>query len=214
MRHFTKECDMSWYGLVTFGAVYFVAVATPGPAIAAVIARGLARGSAGAPAFIAGFVVGDLTWFLAAALGLSALAQTAHTAFVVVKYAGAAYLLFLAYRLWSTPVRPLTVARDEALEQKPLRLFLGSLTLTLGNPKTMIFFVALLPTVLPLGNLRLDGYLEIGATIAIVMPLTLGGYVLAASRARAWFRNPQAQKFMNRGSGTLMAAAAVAVAAR
>ena len=205
---------MSWYGLVTFGAVYFVAVATPGPAIAAVIARGLARGSAGAPAFIAGFVVGDLTWFLTAALGLSALAQSAHTAFVMVKYAGAAYLLFLAYRLWSTPVRPLTVARDEAPEQKPLRLFLGSLMLTLGNPKTMIFFVALLPTVLPLGNLRLDGYLEIGASIAIVMPSTLGGYVLAASRARAWFRNPRAQKFMNRGSGTLMAAAAAAVAAR
>jgi threonine/homoserine/homoserine lactone efflux protein len=204
---------MSWYGLVTFGAVYFVAVATPGPGIAAVIARGLARGSAGAPAFIAGFVVGDLTWFSAAALGLSALAQTAHAAFVVIKYAGAAYLLFLAYRLWSTPVRPLAVG-DEPPEQKPLKLFLGSLTLTLGNPKTMIFFVALLPTVVPLENLRLEGYLEIGATIAIIMPATLGGYVLAASRARAWFRDPRAQKLMNRGSGTLMAAAAAAVAAR
>src|ERR1700736_2891115 len=150
---------MTWYGLVTFGAVYFVAVATPGPAIAAVIARGLSRGSVGAPAFIAGFVVGDLTWFLAAALGLSALAQTAHAAFVMVKYAGAAYLLFLAYRLWSTPVRPLAVGDTEIPEQKPFKLFLGSLTLTLGNPKAMIFFVALLPTVVPLGNLGLDGCL-------------------------------------------------------
>jgi threonine/homoserine/homoserine lactone efflux protein len=204
---------MSWYGLVTFGAVYFAAVATPGPGIAAVIARGLARGSAGAPAFIAGFVVGDLTWFLAAALGLSALAQAAHTAFVAVKYAGAAYLLFLAYRFWSMPVRALAVG-DEPPEQKPVKLFLGSLTLTLGNPKAMIFFVALLPTVVPLENMRLEGYLEIGATIAIVMPATLAAYVLAASRARAWLRKPRAQKIMNRGSGTLMAAAAAAVAAR
>src|SRR5882672_4244667 len=140
---------MSWYGLVSFGAVYFVAVATPGPAIAAVIARGLARGSVGAPAFIAGFVVGDLTWFLAAALGLSALAQTAHTAFVMVKYAGAAYLLFLGLKLWSMPVTPLAEIGDQSLRQKPLNLFLGSLTLTLGNPKAMIFFVALLPSVVP-----------------------------------------------------------------
>ena len=67
---------MSFYGLVTFCVVYFVAVATPGPGVAAVIAQGLARGSVGAPAFIAGFLVGDLIWFSGAALGLSALAQT------------------------------------------------------------------------------------------------------------------------------------------
>ena len=88
---------MSWYGLVTYCVAYFLAVATPGPGVAAVIAQGLARGSAGAPAFIAGFLVGDLIWFVGAVLGLSALAQTALAAFTVVKYAGALYLLYLAY---------------------------------------------------------------------------------------------------------------------
>ena len=205
---------MSWYGFVTFSVVYFVAVATPGPGVAAVIAQGLARGSVGAPAFIAGFLVGDLTWFLAAALGLSALAQTAHTAFVMVKYAGAAYLLFLGLKFWSMPVQPLAEIGDQSLRQKPLKLFLGGLTLTLGNPKPMIFFVALLPSVVPLENLRLDGYLEIGMAIAIIMPATLSAYVLVASRARVWFRSSRARKIINRGSGTLMAAAAVAVAAR
>jgi threonine/homoserine/homoserine lactone efflux protein len=78
----------------------------------------------------------------------------------------------------------------------------------------MIFFVALLPTVVPLESLRPDGYLEIAAAIAIIMPFTLSAYVLAASRARIWFRSPRANKAINRGSGTLMAAAAVAVAVR
>ena len=205
---------MSWYGLFTFCAVYFVAVATPGPGIAAVIAQGLARGSAGAPAFIAGFVAGDLLWFAAAALGLSALAQTAHTAFVMVKYAGAGYLLYLAYKLWSAPPRPLAETGAEAPEDKPLKLFLGSLTLTLGNPKPMVFFVALLPSVVPLENLRMDGYLEIAAAIACILPSILGGYVLLASRARRWFRSARANTLINRGSGTLMAAAAAAVAVR
>ena len=205
---------MSWYGLATFCAVYFLAVATPGPGVAAVIAQGLARGSAGAPAFIAGFLVGDLLWFCAAALGLAALAQTAHAAFVLVRYAGALYLLYLAYKLWSAPAKPLTEADATTLAKPPQALFLGSLTLTLSNPKPMLFFLALLPTVVPLESLSAFGHLQIAGAIAVILPLTLGGYVLVATRARRWLKNPQAIKLVNRGSGTLLAAAAVAVATR
>lgn len=205
---------MSWYGLVTFCVAYFLAVATPGPGVAAVIAQGLARGSAGAPAFIAGFVVGDLIWFVAAALGLSALAQAAHTAFALVKYAGAVYLLYLAYKLWTAPARPMADADSAAAEKPPRALFLGTLTLTLSNPKPMLFFLALLPTVVPLETLSAFGHLEIAGAIAVILPTTLAGYVLIASRARRLLKNPRAIKIMNRGSGTLMAAAAVAVATR
>ena len=205
---------MSWYGLATFCVVYFLAVATPGPGVAAVISQALARGSAGAPAFIAGFLIGDLAWFLAAALGLSALAQTAHTAFVVVRYAGALYLLYLAYKLWSAPEHALAEHDRPAAAQPPGALFLGSLTLTLSNPKPMLFFLALLPTVVPLERLSAFGQLEIAGAIAVILPATLGGYVLIAARARSWLRSPRAVKLVNRGSGTLMAAAAVAVATR
>jgi threonine/homoserine/homoserine lactone efflux protein len=159
-------------------------------------------------------VAGDLVWFFAAALGLSALARTAHLAFVILKYMGAAYLLFLAYKLWSTPARPLAEGLDQSPQQKPLKLFLGSLTLTLGNPKPMIFFVALLPTVVPLETLSYYGYVEVAAAITIILPATLGAYVLIANRARGWFRNPEAVKVVHRSSGTLLAAAAVAVATR
>jgi len=205
---------MSWYGLLTFCIVYFLAVATPGPGVAAVIAQGLSRGSAGAPAFIAGFLVGDLIWFFAAALGLSALAQTAHTAFLVVRYVGALYLLYLAYKLWTAPARASAQADERSLARPPHALFLGSLTLTLGNPKPMLFFLALLPTVVPLGALSAFGHLEIAGAIALILPATLGGYVLLAARARVWPKNPRAIRLVNRGSGTLMAAAAVAVATR
>jgi threonine/homoserine/homoserine lactone efflux protein len=205
---------MPWYDLLTFGVVYFVAVATPGPGVAAVIAQGLARGTQGAAAFIAGFVLGDLIWFSAASLGLSALAQSARGAFVAVRYLGAAYLLFLAYKLWSKPLTPLKepVATDAG--QRPSRLFLGSLTLTVGNPKPMVFFVALLPTVVPLETLRPGGYAEIAAVIAVILPSVLFAYVAIAARVRRWFTNPRSVRILNRGSGTLMAAAAAAVAAR
>jgi threonine/homoserine/homoserine lactone efflux protein len=205
---------MSFYGLATFCAVYFLAVATPGPGVAAVIAQGLARGSRGAPAFIAGFVAGDLIWLLAAAFGLSELAQSAHTAFMIVRYLGAAYLLYLAYKLWTAAAQPLPEIASEPVARRPYSLFLGSLTLTMSNPKPMLFFLALLPTVVPLETLSAFGYLEIAGLIAVILPATLGGYVLVAARARPWLKNPRAIKMVNRGSGTLMAAAAVAVATR
>jgi threonine/homoserine/homoserine lactone efflux protein len=205
---------MSWYGLATFCVTYFLAVATPGPGVAAVISQSLARGAAGAPAFIAGFLVGDLLWFLAVILGLSALAEHAHTAFMALKYLGALYLLYLAYKLWSAPVRPLE--EDAALEvgRPPRALFLGSLTLTLSNPKPMLFFLAVLPTVVPLETLNALGHFEILGAIVVILPATLGGYVLIAARARAWLRSARAVKIVNRSSGTLIAAAAVAVATR
>lgn len=202
---------MTLYGLSLFCFVYALSVASPGPGVAAVVARSLARGARGAPAFIAGFLVGDLVWFSVAALGLAALAQTAYMVFAAVKYAGAAYLLYLAWRMWTTPARELNVHEVES-SQKPSRLFLGSFALTMGNPKTMVFFLALLPTVVELEQLSLAGFVEISAVIIVVLPLVLGAYVLAAVRARRLLQSPRAVRLINRGSATVMAGAAVAVA--
>ncbi len=94
---------MTLAGLALFIGVYAAAVASPGPGVAAVVARGLGRGLAGMPAFIAGFVVGDLVWFLAAALGLAAIAEAYAPLLTAIKYAGAAYLLYLAWKLWTAP---------------------------------------------------------------------------------------------------------------
>jgi threonine/homoserine/homoserine lactone efflux protein len=204
---------MSLYGFVAFCTVYLLAVATPGPGVAAVLTRSLAHGMRGAPAFITGFLIGDLMWFAGASAGLAALAQTAQTVFLVVRYAGALYLLYLAYRLWTAPIQPLE-AGDIHTSQRPWRLFLGSLSLTLGNPKPMIFFVALLPTVVHLRALHFADYLLIAMAITIILPLVLGGYALAASRARRFFLKPSSIRLLNRGAGTAMAGAALVVAAQ
>jgi threonine/homoserine/homoserine lactone efflux protein len=202
---------VSLYGLAVFCIVYALAVASPGPGVAAVLARSLARGAQGAPAFIAGFLVGDLVWFIIAVTGLAAIAQTAQAVFVVIRFAGAAYLLYLACRLWTAPARPLEADAVEPA-QKPSRLFLGSLALTLGNPKTVVFFLALLPSVVDLASLTLVGFLEIAAVIVIVLPLVLGAYVAAGARARRFFRSTRAVRNLNRGTGVAMAGAAIAVA--
>jgi len=204
---------MSVYGLLTFCAVYALAVATPGPGIAAVIARSLAHGFKGAPAFVAGFIVGDLTWFAIAATGLAALARTAETVFVVIKWAGVVYLLYLAWKLWTAPAERVAVAAEDD-RQHGWRAFVASLMLTLANPKAILFFLALLPTVVDLASMNALRFVEISLAIAIVMPVVLFTYVFLAARARQMFTTPKAVRRLNRSSGVAMAGAAVIVATR
>ena len=90
---------MSLSSLCLFAGVYFLAVATPGPGIAALVSRVLAHGLRGVAPFIAGFVVGDLIWLTIAATGLAVVAHEFATLFVALKFAGAAYLLYVAWGL-------------------------------------------------------------------------------------------------------------------
>jgi threonine/homoserine/homoserine lactone efflux protein len=204
---------MTVVGLLTFAAVYGAAVASPGPGVAAVLARVLARGLRGVPAFIGGFLVGDLLWFALAATALHAVAQTFAFVFLVVRYAGAAYLLYLAWRLW-TAAATADDAATAPRSEHPLRLFFGALSLTLGNPKVIFFFMALLPMVVDLESLTVPAALEIGVLIAVILSAVLGGYALLAAFGRRFITSPRAVRVVNRGSGALMAGVAVTIATR
>jgi threonine/homoserine/homoserine lactone efflux protein len=205
---------MTIHGLALFCLVYLLATASPGPGIAAILARVLAKGTDGLVAFISGFVVGDLIWFTCTATGMAALAQAAHSVFVVVKFAGAAYLLYLAYRLWTSPAQPLGDADVSSIRQRPSQLFFASLALTLGNPKVMVFFLALLPTVLDLTKITVADFFKVALASAIILSSVLSTYAFAALRARRLFKSSRAVRWLNRGTGTVMAGAAVAVASQ
>jgi threonine/homoserine/homoserine lactone efflux protein len=205
---------MTVTGLLAFGAAYGAAVASPRPGVAAVVARVLSRGLRGAPAFIGGFLVGDLVWFALAATALHALAQTFAVVFLVIRYAGAAYLLYLAWKLWTAPAASADAATAAGLREHPLRPFLGALSLTLGNPKVIFFFLALLPMVVDLESLTVPAALEIAVLIAAILSAVLGGYAMLAAFGRRFITSARAVRIVNRSSGTMMAGAAVAIAAR
>ncbi|MGL5115940.1 MAG: LysE family translocator [Beijerinckiaceae bacterium] len=199
--------------LLLFASVYFVAVASPGPGIALVIARGLSAGTRSAPAFIAGFVVGDLIWFTVAATGLAVVARTFETLFLVIKYAGCLYLLFIAWKIWNAPAKS-NDSEVVAVEVKALPSFLSSLTLTLGNPKVIVFFVSLMPLVVDLQSLTPRVFAELAVVIMLVFTPVLAIALVLADRARRIFTSERALRRINRGTATVMAGAAVAIATR
>ena len=205
---------MTITALTIFAFAILVAAVSPGPAIAALLARVIGRGTAGVPAFIAGIVLGDLTWLAIAVLGLSFVANSFQMVFAVIKYAGAAYLLYIAYRLWTAPATPVDVNAADNVDGKPLRSFLGGLLLTLGNPKAIAFYLALTPTLIDVSRIDLVSYAELAGIIAVVLVLVFSGYALAASRARKLFRSPHAMSLLNRVGGGVMAGAAAAIATR
>jgi threonine/homoserine/homoserine lactone efflux protein len=204
---------MTLSALLLFASVYFVAVASPGPGIAAVVARGLGQGMAAAPAFIAGFVLGDLIWFGIAATGLSVIAQSFGTLFMAIKYAGCAYLLYLAWRIWTAPV----AAADVAAARDKVRSwpsFLGALSLTLGNPKVIVFFLSLMPLVVDVASITPLVFVEMAVTVVLVQGPTLTAFLVLADRARRVLTSERTLRRINRGAAAVMAGAAAVIAAR
>ena len=204
---------MDLTGLLVFATALFIAAASPGPGIAAIVARVLGRGPQGAVAFSIGVALGDVVWLTFAILGLAAIAQAFHGIFLVIKYAGAAYLLYIAYKLWTAPVESLDTKAETAAES-PSRLLLGGLGLTLGNPKPIVFYLALLPTILDLTQVTILGYAELVAATFAVLAVVFAIYIGLAARARRLFTSPKALRILNKSTGAVMAGAAAAIAAR
>jgi threonine/homoserine/homoserine lactone efflux protein len=196
---------------LSFALVLMVAVISPGPAIAALVARIMARGTDGIVAFCAGLVLGDLIWLCCAMFGLAALAALFQPVFLIVKYCGAAYLLFLAWKLWRDSGAPV---KAEPVRGQGLQLFGAALLLSLGNPKIMLFYLALMPTLIDLTRLTVTDMAELAAIVAVVVSVVLAGYVVLASQARRMFTSPRAVRVVNRTAGVAMAGAAAAIVAR
>lgn len=202
---------MSLSNLAVFALAYFVAVATPGPGVAAIVARALGRGLDGLPAFILGFVLGDLTLYAIAAAGLAVIAQTYAPLFLAIKWAGAAYLVYLgAKMIFSTASA--TEADSRIKGETPLSLFLTTYALVLGNPKPIMFFLAVLPLIVDLNTLSFIGFVEIAIVIALVIAPTMIGYAVLAAQARKLFKSETALTRINRFTGAVLALAGVMIA--
>nr|ALS89545.1 2A76: homoserine/Threonine efflux [uncultured bacterium] len=95
-----------------------------------------------------------------------------------------------------------------------VRLFLAGLAVTLGSPKVMVFYLALLPNIIDLKTVTLLGWLELSLVVLGVLAIVFGAYVALAARTRRLFTSPRAMRMVNRGTGAVMATAAAAIATK
>ncbi|MFL9949358.1 LysE family translocator [Paraburkholderia agricolaris] len=203
---------MSLSALLVFALALIVAAGTPGPSVAALVARVLTNGFRDVLPFLAAMWLGEALWLTCAVAGLAVIARSFGVVFIVLKFAGVAYLLFLAWKMWRAPAD--VQGNDLPNGQSPWRMFVAGMLVTLGNPKIMVFYLALLPTIIDLSRIGTVAWFELTLTMLIVLMAVDFGWALLATRARKLLTAPRAVKITNRASATLMAGVAAAIATR
>jgi threonine/homoserine/homoserine lactone efflux protein len=194
---------MTAANLLVFALALIVAAGSPGPSIAALVARVLTHGFREVLPFLAAMWLGEALWLACTVAGLAMVARTLGVVFIVIKFVGVAYLLYLAWKMWFAPTQ---VSESELPKGRSRwRLFGAGLAVTLGNPKIMVFYLALLPTIVDLQG--------VGAVTLLVLMSVDFAWALLAVRARRLLTSRKAVKIANRTSATVMAGAAAVIAA-
>jgi threonine/homoserine/homoserine lactone efflux protein len=198
--------------LLAYGFALFVVALIPGPGITALVARALGAGRSESLAMGLGLILGDMVFLTAAVLGLAVVAQTFGTVFLLIKIAGALYLLWIAFKIWTSGLvrQDMQVTTTHSL----LHAFASGLFVTLGNPKAMLFYMALVPTLVDLAALTWPGYGVLLAVTFLVLLAVVVPYCLLAAKARDLLREPSGLKLLNRSAAVILAATAIFILIR
>ena len=178
---------------------------TPGPAVLFVLATALRRGARASVASTLGILSANTIYFALSATGVGALLLASYRIFFLVKWAGAAYLVYLGVRaLLSRPAHSADPAAGQGNHRSASMIFRDGLRLQLSNPKAIVFFAALLPQFIDAkGDVALQ-VVVLGVTSLTIEAAVLLGYGLAAGRALAVARQPRYAAWTNRISGVLL----------
>jgi homoserine/homoserine lactone efflux protein len=199
--------DTYWLYIATEAALSL----SPGPAVMLVIAYGLTQGARRSIWAGLGILSANALYFAASASSLGALLVASQAFFTAVQWCGAAYLAYLGLAALLGQPSPITVSKSAARGRSPSAIYLSGLTLQLANPKTLLFFVAILPQFvdprLPIGPQML--WLAAGSVIPEFF--ILAGYGFAASRAARLATDPRYARLTDRAAGVLVLAAAAIV---
>jgi threonine/homoserine/homoserine lactone efflux protein len=198
-------------GLESWAAFVLAAVvllAIPGPTILLVIGQSLGTGRRNALPLVAGVALGDLTAMTLSLAGLGAVMAASAIAFTVLKWAGAAYLVWLGIGLWRAPVTA------EAPPPLPARRALRDAWLvTALNPKSIAFFVAFVPQFVAPGAPFLPQAALLVATFVTLAALNAALYALLAGRLSGAVTRPAVRRGFNRAGGAMLVGAGLATAA-
>ncbi|MGN6572952.1 MAG: LysE family translocator [Pseudolabrys sp.] len=190
---------MNWHLFSAFLLITAVLIAVPGPIVTLVIATGATRGIRAALQTVIGTTLGNAGLLACIAFGLTWILQTSAAVFEVMRFAGAAYLIWLGVQAWRSASAPVD-ARAPSAHMNAWRGFVVAMT----NPKTIAFFTAFLPQfvdpALPAGH-----QLFVMCAVSVVMAGALDtAWGVAAGFGRAYFMQPRQRRWLGRASGLVL----------
>lgn len=198
--------------LAFFVACWLISI-SPGAGAISCMAAGLRYGFRRAVWNIAGLILGILFVLAIVGAGLGAILAASSLAFTIVKWLGAAYLVWLGIQQWRAPALAVEAAAAQAeIGASPRELVLRGFLVNASNPKGILFMLAVLPQFIDPHAPQLAQYALCGATLALTDSVVMSGYTVFASRVLRMLREPSHIRAMNRAFGGLFVAAGAALA--
>ena len=145
---------------------------------------------------------------LIVAAGVGVLFATTSWAFLVVKWFGVIYLLYLAYKQWIAPIQDIEI-KQETIYQSRRSLMLNGFVVNMSNPKAIVFLLAVLPQFLDLNRPQWPQYAIMAFTMITIDLIVMAGYTGLAAKVLRLLRSPKQQKYLNRSFAIMFAVAAL-----
>ncbi len=194
---------MSFEAAITFAIAIFIFAITPGPGTFALLARALSSGAAVCLPMTFGMASSDIVYLVFATLGLSAIAENYSGLFTLIRFTGAAYLLYLAWKMWTADVE--THLQKSSKKVKGwLSSFIQGFLISASNPKVILFYIAFLPTFIDLGRLTHRDVVLLSFITLFSLMAGLMLVAVAASQVRQYLKSVKAVKRLNRTAGSIM----------
>jgi len=198
---------MTLHSAFTFFLALFLFGITPGPGVFAILARALTRGAKACVLLALGMVVSDLVYLILATYGLAAIAENWAGLFTLIRYLGAAYLMYLGLRMFRSVVSDDQPLAAETGGGGALSGFMQGFLISASNPKVILFYIAFLPTFVNLGALSTADLVLVCLLAALALSFGLMLIAFSAARASRVLKTPKAVRRLNRSAGGIMMAA-------
>ncbi|MFW2079158.1 LysE family transporter [Acinetobacter sp. ULE_I010] len=180
---------------------------SPGAGAIASMSSGLNYGFRRGYWNVVGLQLALIVQIIIVAAGVGVLFATTPLAFLVVKWFGVLYLLYLAYLQWTAPTQSIDIETDQTQKSIPKLIFHGFLV-NMSNPKAIVFLLAVLPQFLDLNKPQWIQYVIMAATMITIDLVVMAGYTGLAAKVLRLLKSPKQQKYMNRTFAVLFSCAA------
>ncbi|MCD9552215.1 LysE family translocator [Photobacterium carnosum] len=198
---------MSFEAAITFFIAIFIFAITPGPGVFAILAKAMVEGPKKCIMMALGMVASDLLYLQLACFGLATIADNWSDVFLIIRYLGAGYLIYLGYKMITAFTHNQPISNQQKSQQTPFTSFSHGFLISASNPKVILFYVSFLPTFIDLTRLHGSDLILISvlSSIALMTAIMLVAY--GASRLANVIKTPIAQQRLNKTAGGIMIAA-------
>ena len=197
---------MNLLDILSFSLAMFLLAITPGAGVFAVISTALNSNIKNSFYMITGIILGDIIFLLLAIFSLSSIQTILGDMFIFIKYIGGIYLLYLAYKIFTSSC---IINVKENQNIKTSKNFITGLVITLSNPKVILFYISFLPTFIDLQKLIINDIFIIITLVTLVLSFVMSFYAISASKVKASLNNKKYIKTMNISASVAMTIAGI-----